>query len=276
MRPSSCPPLAPFLPSVKLAKRGNDFLGKIIRVGGTQWKITEALCDVKYQRAEEPFEGRQTFACTLLRDKKNKLPGVKDVVVKVKYQVRPGGANKHFIANTLSERTEALTGRLSAREFESALSSLEWWTERHRINKYTRDEIIALDRFAKADCEYIPNLLAWVQRQDMHPGDKEYMPGGYVVLIFMTKLPAKQLDEDFFKMTDVEREEIRQAFKVAYMEICKLGVRVGDSGMRNLMWDDKSKKCYIVDFEDWYELKPERVATAWGDYLFRSWDIADS
>ena len=51
---------------------------------------------------------------------------------------------------------------------------------------------------------------------DVDLGDVQYIPGGYVVFIAMTKIPAEPLHDDkYWAYTLEEREKIRQAFKVA-------------------------------------------------------------
>lgn len=95
-----------------------------------------------------------------------------------------------------------------------------------RLNWATEQEIEALEKVTAAGCSVTPHLLA-VKRdlQDESIMDwgylKWWMPGGYIVYILMTKLPAQPLDLNCFwnpKLFNAQdRHEIRQSFREAYM-----------------------------------------------------------
>ncbi|ORY16536.1 hypothetical protein BCR34DRAFT_611411 [Clohesyomyces aquaticus] len=103
------------------------------------------------------------------------------------------------------------------------------------------------------------------------------MVGGYITYILMTKVPGKRIRPDEFSSLSLkERHEIRKAFKEALHAVWKCGVYPRDSTMRNVVWDEQERKCYIVDFED-VEFVPTEVAVSrWNDLEYIWWNLADS
>ena len=53
---------------------------------GSWWTLKKALSHVKYQQSNPPFEARQVFECVCTKDPNNYHTGVREAVVKVKYQ----------------------------------------------------------------------------------------------------------------------------------------------------------------------------------------------
>ncbi|KAI4287550.1 MAG: hypothetical protein L6R35_003191 [Caloplaca aegaea] len=96
-----------------------------------------------------------------------------------------------------------------------------------RLNLYTANEIGTLKRLTAAGCSATPTLLA--VKVDMQtesdlgrPGwvTPPWMPGGYIVYILMVKIPAQPLDYTFFwRMTQNERNEVRIAFRKAFLSV---------------------------------------------------------
>jgi len=220
---------------------GNNLLGSLIEFAdGTTWILTKALSHAKYQRAYPPFEARQVFECDLVNDFDNLFPRIKKAVIKVKYQymrpllynstssraarVKPGGEDKHYWTDLLEEYQDMLKRRLSAKVFIRTLDNVKLAKEMvhlatapaEKLNTHTTNEILALHHLRKRKCKYTPRLVTSVWRNDVDPGDVQYIPGGYVVCIAMTRIPAESLDYGKYRAyTLEEREEIRRAFKVA-------------------------------------------------------------
>ena len=85
-------------------------------------------------------------------------------------------------------------------------------------NEHTLNEIKALEQFRNTGCVHAPQLIDCMGVQLPLGIDPQIMVGGYAIFILMTKLPGSHLRwEDFWEKTEAEREEIRQAFKVALM-----------------------------------------------------------
>jgi hypothetical protein len=83
-------------------------------------------------------------------------------------------------------------------------------------NAHTLNEIKALRHFCNTGCVHAPQLIDSMGVQ-LPPGiDPQIMVGGYARFILMTKLPGSRVEwEVFWRKTEAERDEIRQAFKVA-------------------------------------------------------------
>jgi hypothetical protein len=60
------------------------------------------------------------------------------------------------------------------------------------LTKMTQTEITALRLFRDRKFANAPHMLKW-SRMDVHLQDVQYMPGGYMAIMFMTKLPADQI-----------------------------------------------------------------------------------
>jgi hypothetical protein len=63
------------------------FLGAIVRFDDhSSWKLERAVSKVKYQQGEPPYEGTQVFVATCIRDPRDTHSGIRDAIVKVKFQ----------------------------------------------------------------------------------------------------------------------------------------------------------------------------------------------
>jgi hypothetical protein len=76
----------------------------------------------------------------------------------------------------------------------------------------TEQEIEALSILTKAGCSSSPALVTWKQEQQ---GKHDWVPGGYIVYILMSKVPGIRVHplQDFSLQ---EREAIRTSFKEAW------------------------------------------------------------
>ncbi|KAJ5710893.1 hypothetical protein N7488_005049 [Penicillium malachiteum] len=105
----------------------------------------------------------------------------------------------------------------------------------------------------------------------------ELVPGGYKLFILMEKLPGSPDAADLFftaKRRDsrLERDDLRKAFKAAWLETVRCGVVHTDDAIRNLIWDKENKKCYIVDWELWDS--PQEGNTVWTDDVYIGFNLA--
>ncbi|KAL8670712.1 MAG: hypothetical protein Q9168_004761 [Polycauliona sp. 1 TL-2023] len=77
------------------------------------------------------------------------------------------------------------------------------------------------------------------------------LPGGYIVYILMTKLQAQPLDINTFwhEFTRQQQDDVRAAFKKSFLELGEHGVYHLDSKLENLMWNETTQTCYIIDLE---------------------------
>jgi hypothetical protein len=79
------------------------------------------------------------------------------------------------------------------------------------FNEYTTNELVALNRLAKASCQSAPRLLD--VKKEIQSEEDEF-PGGYVMYILMTFLPGNP-PYDFWELPRVEKARIQKAFKEA-------------------------------------------------------------
>ncbi|KAL1857245.1 hypothetical protein Plec18167_004722 [Paecilomyces lecythidis] len=109
-------------------------------------------------------------------------------------------------------------------------------------------EIDVLQQLTEAGCSCTPKLIDHVivaQSQD------EYVPGGYIAFILMEKLPGRNL-ENFHTFSLKKRDEVRISFLKSMRELFALGYKHLDPCRRNLMWDNDTKRCFVVGIEDFH------------------------
>ncbi|KAI7301035.1 hypothetical protein KC315_g16876 [Hortaea werneckii] len=163
----------------------------------------------------DPCEARILYTCRETNDPKND-----EYILKVKVQVPPRPAS--------DDPSEPLPGP----------------------SETTSAELKALEIFRENGTEGVPHLVAHkCERQDP-PGP---FPTGYISYSIMTKMPGQDLMAlKFWSLEEEEREERRWAFLQVLKEIWRLKIRPYDCALRNILWDDTSKRCAIVDFEHHY------------------------
>ncbi|KAH7138575.1 hypothetical protein B0J11DRAFT_422148 [Dendryphion nanum] len=236
----------------------SSLIGTIVRFpDGTKWMLTEALSNVKLQQTDPPFEATQVFVCVRLGDAANPCKDVQEAVVKVKYQIIGLRESLAEIEAMVEDREKTLNENPDS---EEAIECAEWAQEQlysatnpvQQANEQTINEVGALLQFRQKHSRHTPKLLNFVT--DVVPSNVNgvVMVGGYIVFILMTKVPGKQISHNEFhnELTVLERNEIRQAFKKALIDVWTLGILPCDQALRNIVWDEKEKKCYVVDFEN--------------------------
>ncbi|KAJ9294033.1 hypothetical protein DTO271G3_7161 [Paecilomyces variotii] len=115
-----------------------------------------------------------------------------------------------------------------------------------KISWIADNEIDILEQLTEKGCSCTPKLLDYrITRQTKD----QYVPGGYIAFILMEKLPGRNLN-NFHTFTLEKRDEVRIAAARAIREFHSLGYLHLDPGRRNLIWDDETKRCFIIDLED--------------------------
>lgn len=216
----------------------------------TTWQLTKQLTEKPWEgsRPEEregsywsPSEVHAVYECLQTGITHPRRVAIMKIRIEVPYELPPSDDPK--------ERAKEASGM--------------------RLSLDTKFEIQNLERLTAAGCAFTPKLLAvQIDIQDEtvlqypqdnkyryygRPGSKLWMPGGYIVYILMEKLPAEPLAYDLFwdekVFTKHDRDQVRHAFKKAYIEVRKLGFYHEDTKIQNLMWNKDAKKCYIIDWE---------------------------
>ncbi|KAH9863893.1 hypothetical protein J1614_009825, partial [Plenodomus biglobosus] len=207
-----------------------------------------------------------------------------EAVIKVKYQVHGTNKSTFFFWSyradcekqlaRCSRNHKKLSGRANeaynkAREkVEHAESLFSLATEPgFDLHEDTKSEITALRRLQQHKCAHAPHLLDIASVEATEEVDEQAMPGGYAVFMLMTKVPGEVLTQQaFWNMEEDMREQIRRAFKMAMTDLWKCGIMPRDRNLNNLVWDCEERKCYIVDFEDYDEVKK---GATWTDDYYR-------
>lgn len=139
----------------------------------------------------------------------------------------------------------------------------------------TEMELQVLRRATDMECEHTPRLLSW--KEEKQTWDM-WVPGGYIVFILMSKLPGIRLSRSIFNdqfYSLEKRNQIREAFRVALTSFFRLRSEPMDSKLENLIWDQATGRCYMIDFEDCQDVAPypEHVSR-WDDAEWFLWGLA--
>ncbi|KAF2868847.1 hypothetical protein BDV95DRAFT_630513 [Massariosphaeria phaeospora] len=248
---------------------------------GSVWRIKEPLSGRRYQQAQPPFEASQAFTCICSDDPSQNHGDVEEAVVKVKYQVVGTDPNVQFYEDYVQE---CAYDAAQAGNSERSLASLQYakqllYVATHPVeepHESTIQEQAALMWLGMNNAPYSPHLLAYGSDNVTPESDPERMVGGYIVFTVMTKLPGKRITIDWYwRLELAERDEIRKAFKTALLSTWRHHIYPKDSALRNLLWDEQERKCYIVDFEDYNMVKFEDPEAKWVDDYFEFWKLAE-
>ncbi|QMW32460.1 hypothetical protein G4B84_007891 [Aspergillus flavus NRRL3357] len=72
------------------------------------------------------------------------------------------------------------------------------------------------------------------------------VPGGYIIFILMSYLPGVQLTKAFWGLEDSVREQIRQAFKLTWLDCVGSGITPAHPNIEHVFWDAAANKAYVV------------------------------
>ncbi|THC90094.1 hypothetical protein EYZ11_010442 [Aspergillus tanneri] len=107
-------------------------------------------------------------------------------------------------------------------------------------------EIENLEQLTKKGCKSTPRII---DHGIFRQGDTGSLPNGYIVFILMEKVPGQNLG-NFHNFSLEERNLLRIAFIKAVWEFRSNGFYHHDPRRENLVWDNVSQRCFIVDLED--------------------------
>ncbi|KAK2768798.1 hypothetical protein FQN54_000654 [Arachnomyces sp. PD_36] len=114
-----------------------------------------------------------------------------------------------------------------------------------KLGDHAEVELNYLRYLTEKNCTCTPKLIDYeIEAQ----GKNDNVPGGFRLYILMEKVPGRNL-MNFGELEMAERDQVRIAFAKALYEFCDMGLIQEDCHRRNLMWDRKNKKVYIVDLE---------------------------
>ena len=94
-------------------------------------------------------------------------------------------------------------------------------------------------------------------------------------MTLMEKLPGITPHYDWYwNVPDEQRSEICAAFQESYTKLLKIGISHRDEALRNLLWDNSTKTCWIIDFERVYLIPEEKMEGFWWkDTTLRMWGL---
>jgi hypothetical protein len=216
-----------------------DFIPKVIEFpGGVSYELTQPLTNFKSCHDGTPAESRIVFICRQINQGTSKDDG-REFVVKIKVQI------SHNYLNTPQEPQEEPSTTTTA-------------------------EINALQIFTQAKNPHVPHLVALKQEAQSPDG---LLPGGYITYTVMTKLPGQNLlDLQYWSITSKERDLIMDKFWRVLQSIYDLGIEPIDRALRNVLWEQETQTCTIVDFELWHEAKKEKAPDR--TYELQRWGLA--
>ncbi|KAH7086526.1 hypothetical protein FB567DRAFT_528167 [Paraphoma chrysanthemicola] len=144
-------------------------------------------------------------------------------------------------------------------------------------NDDTVQEVTAFHRLSNLRCQSTPQLLQFMETA-VRPGThKEGIARGFLVIILMTKVPGVQLSyQAVCAMSKAKRDEAREAFREALEDVWACGVQPNDSTLRNIVWDEQHRKCYIVDLEDCRVVDVNATPPEFCDEEYRSWGLGEA
>lgn len=117
----------------------------------------------------------------------------------------------------------------------------------------TAEELRALSIFTNANVANVPHLLAFTTHQQPDSGP---LPGGYITYTLMTLLPGQPLF-NYWSLPTATHDTIRARFLEVLKSVYAAGVEPADCGLRNVMWDEATQQCGIIDLEIWREADKE-------------------
>ncbi|KAJ4366342.1 hypothetical protein N0V83_007978 [Neocucurbitaria cava] len=236
---------------------------------------------MELQQMSSPCEARQVFTAVCVEDPLGCYRDMNEAVVKIKFQIRASQATFQYYEDNLATYQENLIhypeSRIRAQQLIDKTKAALYLCIHPTgdPNEDTVQEIVALQRSLDLQCQNAPQFLDFAESA-VQPGmHREGIFRGYCVVTLMTKVPGFRVPyTTFCGWSPAQRDEMREAFKKALLEVWKCGIRPNDCALRNIVWDERERKCYIVDFEDSQLFDPERTPLPkFDEFEFRLWGI---
>ncbi|OJJ38450.1 hypothetical protein ASPWEDRAFT_36074 [Aspergillus wentii DTO 134E9] len=130
------------------------------------------------------------------------------------------------------------------------------------------DELKALRQLVDNGAEHTPTLRSCkIEKQ----GEDELVPDGFVAYLLIRPPPGRCLKSLYWALGAMERQAIRNAFRVAWLDCVKKGIYPQGGKIGHLMWDASLNKVYITEFQMW---RPRRPTDTWKDIEWMAWGLA--
>ncbi|KAF2853494.1 hypothetical protein T440DRAFT_552733 [Plenodomus tracheiphilus IPT5] len=224
--------------------------------GGSKWRVEEPLSALRLQQESSPCEATQVFTAHRLTDPSSDDSEPEQAVIKVKFQIKAPDDTVRYYEDWLHDYEEDLRrwpdpSDHDQEAVEDARDALRWCTEPTVMpSNDAVSEHHALGRLAESKCQHAPWLLDCMQlavQADTHPMG---IIGGYLTMVLMTKLPGVCLDYKYLHgLSFADRNNLREDFRKALVNVWDNGVDPVDSARRNLIWNREARICYVIDYE---------------------------
>ncbi|KKA24695.1 Uncharacterized protein T310_1278 [Rasamsonia emersonii CBS 393.64] len=217
-----------------------DWIGAVVtfnRPSPSTWRLKRKLSETVRSQFNV-HEARAVYVCF------NVHTPEQEAIMKIRAQV-PLASTRYYPPHVRAQQAEA--------KFPSAIEK----------------EVDALNRLTKQKCSTIPKLLGWKYSVQ---GDDMWVPGGFLAFILMEQAQGISLARDdyyWMGMKRQERDEVRAAFKDAWLECARCGLANTDAGRRNLIWDVDTKRCQIID----WEVPRMAHSSEWTDREYMKWQL---
>ncbi|KAE8379789.1 hypothetical protein BDV26DRAFT_290950 [Aspergillus bertholletiae] len=137
------------------------------------------------------------------------------------------------------------------------------------LDFHISSQIKALKTLISNSCQSVPSVVAikYNRQEETDP-----VPGGPILFVLMKRLPGVPLSMAiFWNLEDSVREQIRQAFKCAWIDCVRSGIIPAFQAIEHVFWDAAANKAYITSF-----LMGEAPETndIWRDSEWLAWDMA--
>ncbi|PYI10688.1 hypothetical protein BO78DRAFT_305021 [Aspergillus sclerotiicarbonarius CBS 121057] len=140
------------------------------------------------------------------------------------------------------------------------------------VSKRAMTLLSAYCRLQAGKCKHTPAFLGTLKEKQAQDG---WVPGGYAFFLGFTWLPGVKLgtgcvsDGLFYELPLQKRDEIREAFRVAYTSMAACGVREWLSqSPKHLLWDEDTRKVYFVG-----DFAPTEETWEWGPVWWERWRL---
>ncbi|KKZ61142.1 hypothetical protein EMCG_04243 [[Emmonsia] crescens] len=134
---------------------------------------------------------------------------------------------------------------------------------------WTKKELDSLRHFNEKKCTVVPQQLLVVET--WQHGPEMPVPNGYLIFIVMEKLPGVTLS-DFWSYPLLKRDMIRASFAKSLDELFSFHGRPWDASLENLIYDEKTDKCYFIDFEG-IDVTEDKEMLEFDDLYFYIWHL---
>ncbi|KAK2808823.1 hypothetical protein FQN50_004299 [Emmonsiellopsis sp. PD_5] len=135
---------------------------------------------------------------------------------------------------------------------------------------WTCIEVNSLRYFNENECKAVPRLLHVVK--SWQPDPDMPVPDGYLVFLIMEEVPGVPL-VNFWTYDRAKRDKIRASFRRSLTELLNLHARPTDCKLDNLIYDEETDTCYIIDLES-IPVKKDKPPVEFADYHYFFWGLA--